>query len=288
MEKTRRALFCSLALGLASTPPLRADPSGPSDNASVSSTQAAALALAASALPSDHATLRQELLSEDFLARLGPPKTSRRSPQDSPLLPVLQTLSTNPAPSARQVLLALTQAASFNRNPDRTDLLIRACAALRPAPPEVVAFWDQHCQPEDGFTPLTIEALVENGSAPALALFEKKMLSNRFSDDVKTDWMRSSVLTHRNDLAVLQSCQRLLAGALPHKLRPALVEVFFDYKPAEWFPPDTVLRPPARAQAGTEARAQLRAIGMWALQNLSLTESEKSAIRQTLADQKKM
>ena len=42
--------------------------------------------------------------------------------------------------------------------------------------PEVVAFWDAHSQPDDGFGNVTIAALIENGSPPALQLFVSKLL----------------------------------------------------------------------------------------------------------------
>ena len=274
------ALSLTVLLGLLLT--LKAGPKDITDDSA--SAESAALALAESARPADHATLRQQLRSEDFLARLDSASATRGTRQPRPLLRVLQTLSSNKTTSARQVLIDLTQDGGFNEDADRTDALIRACAAVRPPPPELISFWDQHCQPDDGFTPLTIPALVENGSGAALALFEKKMASDRFTADDKTGWMRSAILTHRNDLAVLRSCQRLLEAKLPAELRPALVEVLFDYKPTEWFPPDNLLRPPERARASREARAKLRELGTWALRHVSLTEPEKAAVRRTLDD----
>lgn len=36
-------------------------------------------------------------------------------------------------------------------------------------------FWGDHFHPDDGFTPTTVTALVDNGSAPALGLLEKEL-----------------------------------------------------------------------------------------------------------------
>ncbi|HWV99079.1 MAG TPA: hypothetical protein VNZ64_05235 [Candidatus Acidoferrum sp.] len=283
----RLLLAAGLLLFLLSAVPLRADQAGSDENTLTVVSTSAALVWAGSTLPADHVRLREELLSEEFLSRLAPPKRSRGERQPGALFLILQTLSSNSAPTARQVLLALTKDSGFNRARDRTDALLRASAGARPAPVELVAFWDQHCQPGDGFASLTIEALVENASAPALALFEKKMLSSLFSDEDKTDWLRGSVLTHRDVAALLRSCQTLLAAGLSTNLGLALVEVLFDYKPTEWFPPDNVLHPPDRARASDEARARLREIGTWALRNLPLTASDKAAIRRTFATLKK-
>jgi hypothetical protein len=166
----------------------------------------------------------------------------------------------------------------------RADLLIEACAVIRPAPPEVVRFWDNHSQPDDGFSHLTIKAVVDNGSAPALVLLEKKMADSKHSEEDKTAWMRSRILTHRNDLPLLQTCERLLTAGLPAGLRPSLVEVLFDYRPAEWFSPAASFNPPDRRQASPEALAQLRKIGQLALKTVPLTERLKEMVEKTLEE----
>ncbi|MEJ7712145.1 MAG: hypothetical protein WKF84_20365 [Pyrinomonadaceae bacterium] len=58
--------------------------------------------------------------------------------------------------------------------------------------------------------------------------------------------MRTRILTHRNDLPLLQSCQPVLTDILPIHLRPYLVEALFDYRPAEWYRPATAVNPPKR------------------------------------------
>jgi len=151
----------------------------------------------------------------------------------------------------------------------------------------VVQFWDRHSQPDDGFTPLTIEVLVNNGSEPAIALLERKMADPGHAEEDKLDWMRSSILTHRNDLLLLKGCERMLTGNLSPKMKLALVEVLFDYRPAEWYRPSGVLRPPDRRLAGEPALAQLRRIGEYALKNLVMRERLRKAVTDTLEEIRK-
>ena len=230
--------------------------------------------LARSNEPADHVSLLGKLQSEDFLKKLDGEKAYRGPARNLRLRPVLEALSKNPAPSARNALGTLIQTPSFYREPARADLLIKACAEVRPAPPEVIQFWDGHSQPDDGFTPLTIDALVCNGSETAIALLEKKMTDPRHGEEDKLDWMRSSILTHRNDLTLLHGCERMLAGNLSPKLKVSLVEVLFDYRPAEWYRPSGVLRPPDRRLASPPALAQLQRIGDYALRNLITLEAD--------------
>lgn len=234
--------------------------------------------------PADHDELGRWLRSEDFLDRLDSEEKYAGPPSKLRIRAVLDELGQNQDTSAQQLLVTLTQARTFLDEPARVDLLIRACAVVRPAPPLVVRYWDFHCQPEDGYTHLTIEAIVENGSPPALALLERKMTDARHSDDDKTAWMLSSIMTHRNDLPLLQSCERLMTGKLPEKLRPSLIDALFDYKPTEWFTPATVLYPPDRKLASPEARAQLSKIGETVLKTFKVSARQKGAIEKTLKE----
>lgn len=243
----------------------------------------AAARLAASERPEDQQRLARALTSDAVLARLNAPQEYAGDPRRLRLRPVLEALARNPAPAADETLLELARSDDFTGEGGRVDLLILATASIRPAPPELVAFWDRHAQPEDGFTPLTIRALIENGSAPALALFEKKMADPAHEDDFKLDWMRSDVLTHRNSPELLRSCARLLKAGLPAHLRGNLVEALFDYRPEVWYVPAISYRPPSWDSYSSEARAELRALGRYALDTLDLTPVQRAAVERTLA-----
>jgi hypothetical protein len=240
--------------------------------------------LAQSDRQTDQEELGKWLRSEEFMARLDSEEAYRGPSRKLRLWEVMKELRANPSPAARSVILTLTKSPTFLNNPARVDLLIETSAVVRPAPPELIAFWDDHCQPDDGFTHLTIEAIVENGSAPAMNLLEKKMADARHSDEDKKAWMVTSIMTHRNNLLLLQACERLLGGRLSEHLRPTLVEALYDYRPAEWFSPATLLASPDRRKATPEALAQLREMGQMALQTITLTETQKLAVRKTLED----
>ena len=242
----------------------------------------AAFALARSDQDADHDRLLEWLKSPQSLSRLDSEEAYAGVARRLRIARVLDALSSNPAPSAKNVLVALTEVPAFIGVPACAELLISACASVRPAPPPVIKFWDEHCQPDDGFTPLTIDALAANGSAPAMALFEKKMADPKHEDDDKIGWMRSSILVHRDDVLLLRSCARMLAGVLPAELRPELIEVLFDYRPMEWYTPAAVYTPPDRSQASPEARSELRKIGELALKSIPLTPRQRKAIEDTL------
>ncbi len=243
-----------------------------------------AVTLARSSNPAVHKYLFDWLCKPDFLSRLDSAEDYRQTGRRLRVVRVLEDLARNPAPSAKQTLVDLTQNATFISEPARVDFLIVYTAPVRPAPPQLVKFWDNHCQPDDGFANRTTHTLVVNGGEPALAVLEKKFADAQFDADEKLSWMRRSIVEHRNDVPVLLMCERLLAGALPVDLRPALVEVLFDYRPAEWYRPASVFHPPDRAGAGPEAKAALRRIGKLALESVSLTARQREAVKLTLEE----
>lgn len=244
----------------------------------------AARELARSSQVNDHEVLLGFLRSEDFLKRLDSEEDYQGPSLRLRVGRVLMALRENNAEIAHTTLVRLTQEREFTKNWSRADLLILAVAVVRSAPPEVIKFWDQHCQPEDGFMSLTIGAIVENGSRPAMALLEKKMADDRFDEEERIGWMRVVILLHRHDLPLLESCERMLASGLPEKLRPPLVEALFDYRPDEWYGADPDIEPPPLEKATPEARRQLRRIGELASRTMLLSVRQKKAIEKTLEE----
>jgi hypothetical protein len=96
--------------------------------------------------------------------------------------------------------------------------------------------------------------------------------------------MRTDMLRHRNDLPLLQASERLLKGRLPSRLRPALVEVLFDFRPGEWFKPGAGVSAPPLASASEPARLQLRKVGNLALRSVALNAEQKAAVTQRLRE----
>lgn len=243
---------------------------------------AVAAALVTSPDAGDHAALADSMSKEGFLARLDSEKDYRAGTRFLRVARLLKGLKSAAAPSARQVLVQLTQAGEFVANWTRADLLIKAVVIFRPPPAPVLKFWDEHFQPEDGFMNLTAQALAENGTEPAIALLEKKLADDRFEDEERVWWMRTAVLTHRYDLPMLRACQRLVsAGLTEPPMRRDLVEALFDYQPLEWHGPDDGYPPPPLERASPEARRLLTSIGQYALENVALTSDQRKVVGAT-------
>jgi hypothetical protein len=248
----------------------------------------AAAHLILSTNPEDHQILLRYLSQEGFLGRLDSPKDYRNRASFLRVARILRALKESSQASARQILVGLTEATGFTANWDRADLLIQAVVIFRPPPPPVLKFWDDRCQPEDSFMHLTVRALVENGTEPAMALLQKKFAQPGFEDEERLWWMRTSILTHRYDLPLLRACQRMLLQGLPEHLRPSLVEALFDFRSFEWHGPDNGYTPPPLDKASPEARGELVKIGEYALSHLQLPEMLKNLVEEKVADIKKM
>src|SRR5690349_18339748 len=126
----------------------------------------AAQELAVSTSVQDQSALYQFLTHTDLLQRLD---DDERYEGDRRLLRVrrvIDRLRRNPAGHA--TLAALAADRTFLAHPSRIDLMILACADLRPPPAQALQLWDHFSQPEDGFGFLTIEAIVQNGTPPAI------------------------------------------------------------------------------------------------------------------------
>jgi len=151
-----------------------------------------------------------------------------------------------------------------------------------------VAFWTAHCNPEDGFCNLTVEALCENATPPAVTLLETKLQDARFEVEDRINWLHSSVLTHRNTPSLIQMADRLLDTKIPSDLKIALVDTFFDYQPALWFSPATLLEPPPRTALTAEGRQALEKLAEKAKKLPGLPPALVAKVEATEALVKKM
>jgi hypothetical protein len=240
----------------------------------------AALADARSSERTRHDRLLERLQTRSFLETLDSPADyAQASRLRLHVGQVVDALAHNPAPGAQHAFLTLTTNSVFLANDERVIALVLASVKVRPAPPALVAFWNRRSRPNGGFTATTITALVDNGSEPALALLEEKMVDPAHGDDDKVSWMRTDILRHRNDLPLLQVCERLLKGTkLRKNLRPLLVEALFDYRPGEWFKPASSYSAPRLESASPEALAQLRRIADLALETVALSPTQQAAV----------
>ena len=232
----------------------------------------------------DLQVLRDRLTDGAFLAKLDSAEAYEGRAIRLRVAGVLQVLSENQSPPARAILLSLTTAPVFLGHPARVELLIQALVQIRPAPQQAVTFWDRHYQPEDGYTGVTVWALLDNGTEPAVALFERKVVDARFPETERRYWLTGPVLQHRNDLPLLVVCGRLLGSGLEEPYRLLLVDVLFDYQPEEWYGAGHWYRPPARAKASREALEQLRVVGRRALEGQPLSGLQKEKVALVLKE----
>jgi hypothetical protein len=232
----------------------------------------AAQALALSDDPADQAFLSGQLRQQHFLSRLDDDPAYAGHPKRLRLWRVLRTLSRGLNPARSQLLVELTEDATFVAHEVRVDLLIQACTPLRPCPPEVLRFWDAYCQPDDGFANLSVRAMVENDTDPALDLFFAKLRDPAHELEDKLEWLRQDVLPNRNHLALLQASLRNLLVGLPAPLDDELVQVLFDYRPESWYRPATVQMPPDAASFTLEARDEQLRIARYALANVVIDQ----------------
>ena len=199
------------------------------------------------------------------------------------LLPVLRTLAGNPCPEARRQYLRLLTARPFINKADRIDALIRSSAMFRPAPRVLVRFWRRYSRPRDGFVNHTAKALADNGSRPAVQLFASLLKDKGRSLGGRRYWIRWHVLENRHGLEMLMTCRQLLlrGSGLPARLRLALIEALFDYRPEKWCRPDRCMTPPPRQEMPADAQKELRRIAALALKMMP-GERLQRVIRETL------
>ena len=244
-----------------------------------------AVEFAASAEPADQATLLGYLNADEFLLRLNTAHeydTSR--PKDLRVAKIMRVLRDSQQAAAKQTLLALARGGAFtNDNWLRQDLLVRALVSIRPSPPEAIKYWDSQSTPLSVNRHTTIDMLCENGSDPALALLEKKLLDPEQEVEFKTAWIRNPMLRHRNDPPLLRASERMITTTLPGDLRLYLLEALCTYDPG-WYSGCVRPKPPPRALASQEARQVLRRICRFAKDSMDLSPQLRLAVETTLAE----
>ena len=245
---------------------------------------AAATQLARSDAQADQQALRLALENAEVLGRLNTEEEYAGDVRGLRLVRIMDALEGNESPLARETLLGLTQSPAYTQEIARVDLLVDATEGIRPAPPALVAFWDRYSEPDDDFSSSTISVMIENGSEPALALFERKLTSSGHEFEDKQEWLRSEVMTHRDEPAVLRSCDRLLRGGLSPDLKSELIDVIFDYQPELWFTAAVNYIPPEPEAFSPDAIELTRALARYALAIPALSEKQREAIGETLSE----
>ncbi len=244
-----------------------------------------AVEFAASESPSDQNTLAGFLNSSQFLLRLNNEKEYNTSrPKQLRVAKVLRVLRDSEHAAPKQTLLDLAKGGDFvDDNWLRQELLVRALVGIRPSPPDAIRYWDAQSTPNSVNRHITIDMLCENGSDPAMALLEKKLLDPAQEIEFKVVWIRDPMLRHRNDVPLLKASERMIKQTLPPDLRLVLLEALCTYDP-EWYPGCSRPKPPPRALASPEARQLLKQICLYARDNLELPPDLKVHVKATLAE----
>ncbi len=245
------------------------------------------LKLAASTTPAEQKQLAAFLSAKDSLYQLDPREDHIKLPVHKlRLAQVYQAIKANTSAAMRETLLTLARSGQPQDCDACDTLLINALASVRPAPPEAIKFWEAHSTPDSIQLKFTIDALCENGSAPAVALLEKRLLDAQIEPEQKIAWMHDAILRHRHNASLLAGLDRILTTTLPKALRAPLVESLFDYRPNEWFRNDRNPPAPDTQPLTPEAKKLLQKIGATALKKVTLNANQRRAVTKALAELK--
>jgi hypothetical protein len=244
-----------------------------------------AVEFAASEQAADQSVLLGFLNSSQFLLRINSAQEyATARPKQLRVAKVIRVLRDSPHRVSKDTLIRLAQGGDFVRtNWLCQELLVRALVSIRPAPPEAVQYWDQQSTPAAVNRHVTIDMLCENGTDPALALLEQKLVDPAQEEEYKVAWIRDPMLRHRNDEPLLRASERMITRTLPPDLRLVLLEALCTYD-RTWYPGCAPPKPPPRPLASADARRILRTICRYALEHLELSELLRAAVRATLVE----
>lgn len=230
---------------------------------------------------SDHQSLRFHLVKPFFLARLDSEAEYAGPPRQLRLAKVIKALMDNRCDAADKTLATLASDAHFVSIEPRQNLMIEALVPVRPSPMAAVEFWKVHCTPKAPYKHVTMSALADNYSEPALALFEQMITEPGHDAEDKVAWMRDGILRNRYQPTILAMSERMLTKSLSPALREDLVAALFDYRET-WYVSCDPPTPPERALASKEAKVALKRIADYVLASVPLTAQTKAAVEADL------
>jgi hypothetical protein len=136
-----------------------------------------------------------------------------------------------------------------------------------------------------GWAPVVTQALSENGTAEAAALFEAMLRDTAYELENRIGWLHGDLLGHRESPALLAMTIRLLDAKEP-ELRIGAIESVFDYNQRWW----GMCGGPPRVPLATftaDGRTQLRALATKAKKQ-KLDTPLAQAVARTLAELDKL
>lgn len=241
----------------------------------------AALNAAASTDGAEHQALRSRLTSQPVLDLLDTRADYERPVTTLNIAGVLKQLMDNRTPVADDTLNTLASNDLFTSILPRQHLMILAMVPVRPASKEAVDLWRRHSQPKAPYKHVSMDSMANNGTEPAIALFEEVMASPAQNHDNKISWMRDPILRHRDNPVILLMCERLVTQSLAVEIRPHLVSALFEHR-EEWYLSCDPPEPPMLMTTPRDAKLILRRIGEHALANVQLEARTQAAVEATL------
>ena len=220
----------------------------------------------------DQALLLDYLGSEEFLNRLNTADEYLRYPaRNLEVARIVKTLMKQDFLEAHATIKGLTRNHVWQQSDPLIELLIRALVVDMPSSPETIVFWDKHSMSDSVYIPTVIEVIFLNRSEPALKLFEQKLNDASHDDEYQEIWLRCDLLRQRNELTVLQCCERMvIKGTVDEGWHNNIVEALFDYNEA-WYLSQEPPRPPLRVLASEASKEVLGRIGKHALTNMDIS-----------------
>lgn len=221
--------------------------------------------------PADQMVLFGQLDSDGFLNKLNTPEQYiALDPRSLDVAGVVRTLMDQDHAAASATVVRLIDSKAFQARYPLVELNIRALASDRPACPKTIAYWDRQSQPDSSNIDIVMDAIFENGSEPALQLFQRKMNEDGQDPLRQLSWLRDPLLRHRNDLNVLTFCERMLVDqTLALRWHSPLLEAIFDYN-ERWYNSCKFPRPPARVAASPDAKQAMGRIGEHAIYDMQV------------------
>lgn len=241
----------------------------------------AALKAAASTDPAEHQALRSRLPTQHVLDMLDTRAEYEKPPKTLNIAGVIKQVMDNRTPVADETLNALASNDLFVSILPRQHLMIMAMVVVRPASKEAVDLWRRHSQPKSPYKHVSMDAMADNGTEPAIALFEEVMATPAHTHDNKILWMRDPILRHRDNPIMLLMCERLLTQSLAVEIRPHLVSALFEHR-EQWYLSCDPPEPPELASTPTPGKLTLRRIGEHALAKIQIEARTQAAIEATL------
>jgi hypothetical protein len=241
----------------------------------------AALKAAASTDGAEHQALRSRLTTQPVLDLLDTRADYEKPVTTLNIAGVLKQFMDNRTPVADDTLNTLASNDFFTSILPRQHLMILAMVPVRPASKEAVDLWRKHSQPKAPYKHVSMDSMANNGTEPAIALFEEVMASPAHNHDNKISWMRDPILRHRDNPVVLLMCERLVTQSLAVEIRPHLVSALFEHR-EEWYLSCDPPEPPMLMTTPRDAKLILRRIGEHALANIQLEARTQAAIEATL------